>query len=80
MSTVKSIMPLLIIHLLLLLSCSSRVSSGVEKSESFQITKTVEYNGVSVDLVIDKPEGDDLDLLIVYRGTVRNDSLILQAA
>ena len=47
---------------------------------SIQITKNITYNGVSVDLFIDKPDADEFDVLMVYRGTVRRDSLILQAS
>jgi len=46
----------------------------------YQITKSIDYNGVQVDLVIDKPEGNQLDVLMVFHGTVRRDSLILEAA
>ncbi|TVQ67811.1 MAG: hypothetical protein EA360_01290 [Balneolaceae bacterium] len=70
-----------IVLLLLLPACSPGAASDPEiVSNTYQITKTVRHNGLSVDLVIDKPEQDELDVLIVFRGTVRNDSLIVQAA
>lgn len=48
-------------------------------SPALKTTKTVTYEGVSVDVVIDKPEGDSLDVLMVFHGTVWYDSLIMQA-
>jgi len=49
-------------------------------SSAYRITRNITYNGVSVDIVIDKPKGTNLDVLIVYHGTVMEDSRILQAA
>ena len=48
--------------------------------EAYRITKNITFNGVSVDLIIDKPSADTLDALMVFRGTVRYDSLTLQAS
>ena len=45
-----------------------------------QETRTIQHNGVSVDVIIDKPEGTIMDVLVVYHGTVLYDSLILDAA
>ncbi len=63
---------------------SSCKKSENTKSPDFngaeQIVKSITYNDVSVDIVIDKPENDELDVLVVFHGTVRRDSLILQAA
>lgn len=49
-------------------------------NNAYQITKTIRYNDVSVDVVIDKPEENEVDVLLVYHGTVGYDSLILDAA
>ena len=43
-------------------------------------TQTVEYNGTSVDVIIDKPYGTSLDVLIVYHGTVEYNTEIYNAA
>ncbi len=40
----------------------------------------VSYQGVSVDVVIDKPAGTAFDVLLVYHGTVMQDALVMQAA
>jgi hypothetical protein len=47
---------------------------------AWKLTRTVTNNGVSVDVVIDKPAGNAFDVLIVYHGTVSYDSLVVQAA
>jgi len=47
---------------------------------AFQVTKTINYNGVSVQVIIDKPAGNTFDAIVVYHGTVQNDNQILQAA
>ncbi len=47
---------------------------------AYRITKNINYNGVSVDVVIDKPQNDAVDVLIVYHGTVAFDNKILAAA
>lgn len=43
-------------------------------------TRTVEANGVSVDVILDIPANDVVDVLLVYHGTVVDDDRILQAA
>jgi len=45
-----------------------------------QTIRTIRYNNVSVDVVIDKPEGNSFDAMLVFHGTVGYDSLILGAA
>jgi hypothetical protein len=49
-------------------------------SPASQFTKNISYNDVSVDVLIDKPEGNEFDVLMVFHGTVYFDSLIYQAA
>lgn len=67
-----NILPLMF---LVMLTCNKANSDN-----AYLITKTISYNDVSVDIVIDKPEENEVDVLIVYHGTVGYDSLILQAA
>lgn len=45
-----------------------------------QFDTTITYNGISVDLVIDKPKGNEFDVLMVFHGTVNFNHLILDAA
>ncbi|MBM3915199.1 MAG: hypothetical protein FJ348_04065 [Sphingomonadales bacterium] len=55
-------------------------SKNVTPVKAYRIVKSVNYNGVSVDVVIDKPLNDTVDVLVVYHGTVAFDSKILEAA
>jgi hypothetical protein len=49
-------------------------------SEPYRITKNISYANVNVDLVIDKPENNEVDVLIVFHGTVFYDKKILEGA
>lgn len=55
-------------------------STQIEISPGYQTTKNVSYNGVSVKVIIDKPAGNEFDVLLVFHGTVNYDSEILLAA
>lgn len=48
--------------------------------KAYRVVRNVSYNGVSVDVVIDKPQNDTVDVLVVYHGTVAFDNKILEAA
>ncbi len=70
-----------LIFLLLLFACSKEGSSNdINQNDAYQITRTIEYGGVSVEVVIDKPQNNEVDVLMVFHGTVRNDDMIVQAA
>lgn len=47
---------------------------------AFKGTKEVEYNSIKVNVVIDKPALAEVDVMVIYHGTVLYDSFILQAA
>jgi hypothetical protein len=49
-------------------------------NKAYRVVRNVSYNGVSVDVVIDKPQNDTVDVLVVYHGTVAFDNKILEAA
>ena len=68
----------MVLFLLVIAACNK--ADKPNQGNAYQIVKNISYNGVSVDLVIDKPENNELDVLMVFHGTVRRDSLILQAA
>lgn len=72
---------ILLLFVLLCFSCNKE-DDPVEiiNNPAYQKTKSIIYNDISVDVVIDKPEGNEFDVLMVFHGTVRRDSLILQAA
>jgi hypothetical protein len=61
-------------------ACQKKNDAGTDPADPFRITKTIRYNNVSVDVVIDKPVGTALDALVVYHGTVWYNSEILNAA
>jgi hypothetical protein len=66
-----------------LISCSVKVLDTEMDDvlpQSYTVTKTIEFNGVSVDAVIFKPVNDYLDVLVTYHGTVQYDDKILEAA
>lgn len=63
--------------LLILWSCTKSESPA---GTAYRTTKNISYNGVNVNVVIDKPQNDAVDVLIVYHGTVTFDYKILDAA
>jgi hypothetical protein len=70
-----------LIILLTFFSCNKEDNVVDVKTEpAYKITKNISYNGVSVNVIIDKPEGNEFDVLMVFHGTVDFDNLILQAA
>lgn len=49
-------------------------------STAYKTTRSINYNGVNVDVIIDKPSINEVDVLITYHGTVESDDAILTAA
>lgn len=47
---------------------------------SGQFLSTVNYNGVSVKIIVDKPETASADIVMTYHGTVETDDKIVEAA
>jgi hypothetical protein len=43
-------------------------------------TRTLEVDGTRVDVIIDRPAADEVDVLLLYHGTVNEDRLVLDAA
>ena len=52
----------------------------VEEQEAYRITRSISYNDLEVDVIIDKPVGNSFDVLVVYHGTVWSDNQIHSAA
>lgn len=72
---------LLSLLVLTLFSCSKDGTSTIDpEPKVFKGVKSVTYNGVNVNLVIDKPALKEVDVLIVYHGTVMYDSLIIESS
>ena len=62
------------------MSCSEDNATIEPAPTAYRITQTITYDSISVDVVIDKPALDDLDVLLVFHGTVLYDSNIMAAA
>ena len=73
-------MRLLILLLVILFSCNEDNSTNAPIPTAYRQTRTISYNSISVDVVIDKPALDELDVLLVFHGTVLYDSNIMTAA
>lgn len=73
-------MRLLIFFSFLLLSCNNDDATTEQSSGAYRITKAITYNNIDVNVIIDKPDINEVDVLITYHGTVQSDSNILPAA
>lgn len=71
-------MKLLPFLILFFAACSK--DNTTEQPMAYRTTKTVTYNNIMVNVVIDKPELTDVDVLLVFHGTVLYDSNIMTAA
>jgi len=49
-------------------------------NKAWRAVRNIAYDGIRVDLVIDKPQPDTVDVLVVFHGTVMFDHKILEAA
>lgn len=63
-----------------LLPTGKHYDSSLLKGHAERITTTIQYNNIRVDVVIDKPANDSVDVLIAYHGTTYYDNKILAAA
>ena len=73
-------MRLLILLSVIIFSCNKDNSADTPIPTAYRQTKTISYNSVSVDVIIDKPAINDLDVLLVFHGSVTSDNEILTAA
>ena len=51
-----------------------------ESVDAYRITQTITYNDIDIDVVIDKPALNEMDVLLVFHGTVLYDSNLITAA
>lgn len=65
---------------ILLFSCNKDNTPEQPSPVAYRTTKTINYNGINVVVVIDKPVINEVDVLLVFHGTVMYDSSILTAA
>ena len=59
-------------------SCNN---GNIEQSiDTYRVTKTISYNNINVDVVIDKPALNEVDVLLVFHGTILYDLNLMSAA
>ena len=75
-----SFMRLLIFFTLFFFSCAKDNTTEQPIPTAYRITKSVTYNNSTVDVIIDKPALNEVDVLLVFHGTVMYDSSISSAA
>lgn len=71
---------LLFIYVQGVASCKKNSDNTDTGNGPYRVVRKITYNGVSVDVVIDKPANDTVDVLMTYHGTVTFDDRILEAA
>ncbi|MBU3677656.1 MAG: hypothetical protein FGM54_10835 [Chitinophagaceae bacterium] len=77
----RIISPILVLVSLFFVACQPKSPApNLWGNASRQEVRRIQYQGTSVDVVIDKPDGVIMDVMLVYHGTVMYDSLILAAA
>jgi len=62
----------------LLISCGKK--EQIDTTSAYRQVRNITYNNINVNVVIDKPAQNALDVLVVFHGTVPNDSYIMTAA
>ena len=50
-------------------SCSQE-NTTEQSIDAYRLTQTITYNNINVDVVIDKPALNEVDVLLVFHGTV----------
>jgi hypothetical protein len=73
-------MRILTILTLLFFSCTKDNTTEQPIPTAYRITKSVTYNNINVDVEIDKPALNEVDVLLVFHGTVLYDSNLMTAA
>ncbi len=73
-----NMMKFLILLTFFFLSCDKK---NITPSYNYnRTTRTITYNSIDVNIVIDKPDLSEVDVLMTFHGTVQNDSNIIPAA
>ena len=60
-------------------SCTKE-NTTEQSIDAYRVTQTITYNNINVDVVIDKPALNEVDVLLVFHGTVLYDSNLMTAA
>lgn len=64
-------------------SCDKEEQATTQVSSipiAYRQTKTIAYNSISVDVIVDKPALNEVDVLLVFHGTVLYDTSLMTAA
>ena len=71
-----------LIFLLSLIYFSSCAKEHIieESIDAYRVTQTISYNDIDIDVVIDKPALNEIDVLLVFHGTVLYNSNLITAA
>jgi alpha/beta hydrolase fold len=78
MKSAIKIVPFLFIFILM--SCQKDETNTLGIPTAYREIKSITYNNVNLNVVIDKPLQNEVDVLIVYHGTVLYDNEIIGAA
>jgi pimeloyl-ACP methyl ester carboxylesterase len=73
-------MVLTFLTLLLIVAGCKESGSSDDNSHIYPLVKSVEWNGTRVDIVVEEPRADTVDVMMAYHGTVTFDNRILEAA
>ena len=68
-----------LISVIYFFSCAKE-NTAEEPVDAYRITQTITYNDIDIDVVIDKPALNEMDVLLVFHGTVLYDSNLITAA
>ena len=69
-----------LIFLLSVIYFSSCTKENTNSIDTYRVTQTITYNAIDVDVVIDMPAINEVDVLLVFHGTVLYDSDLMTAA
>jgi hypothetical protein len=70
---------LLLLSTLFIFACAKE-NTTEQSITAYRVTQTISYNNIDVDVVIDKPALNEVDVLLVFHGTVLNDFNLMAAA
>ena len=78
MNTISALRLFFLLSIIHFFSCANE---NTELSiDAYRETRTISYNNINVDVVIDKPALNQVDVLLVFHGTVLYDLNLMTAA
>ena len=80
LSNIFYIEKLRLVFLLSVIYFSSCAKENTTSIDAYRVTQTIIYNNINVDVVIDKPAINEVDVLLVFHGTVPYDHNLMTAA